>query len=116
MPLYLYVCEKCKKREEKFFTVAKYKEKILCECGNESTRTFDGQTFGIKFTNPKESKNWDDPQYRYDMLIEKAKQDRKEADEKFGKPYYPDLPDDNLPGEAFDNYIDNPEPKIVKYS
>jgi putative FmdB family regulatory protein len=82
IPIYEFVCKKCKKKYE---TLASHDPKgkypgVECEyCGSKKKEKL-LSSYGVSFTDPKESSKWDNFGYRAGFNMDKAKKERMHAE------------------------------------
>ena len=100
MPIFCFHCEKC---ELKFEELMRFKDIDTASCPkcNTSAKQIYPDTVHCAFTNPKDTSLWDNFGYRAGFNLEKAKQERRDAEAaQKGNPYS-DVNDFDVRG-AFD--------------
>ena len=84
MPIYTFHCENKKCTTKEFDELCKFTDidKVVCpDCKSKRVEKQITTSFNVAFTNPCESSKWDNFTYRAGHNLEKAKKDRRKAEE-----------------------------------
>lgn len=92
MPIYNFKCKKCKLLFDRLCKMGCYD--VVCDCGSKKVDQLMSAP-AITFSNVKESSKWDNFSYRAGTNMEKAKAERRYAEEKdhMGVNPYKDKPE-----------------------
>lgn len=84
VPFYKFECKKCSHVYEDLIPydeTGKYSSVICPQCQSNKKNQLPALC-AVKFTNPKDSSKWDSFTYRAGYLMDKAKEERREAEDK----------------------------------
>jgi putative FmdB family regulatory protein len=99
MPIYEFECKKCK---QEYSELTEYDESgkypgVKCpHCKSKRKTRIFGGIGAVIFTNPEGTDNWNKPEWKFGYKLDKAKAERRAAEEKShmgAVPYRPDNSD-----------------------
>jgi putative FmdB family regulatory protein len=81
MPIYEFECNKCNAKFDELCSSSEVENVRCSSCNSKKvTRLFSSNVY-VKFTNPKDTSKWDNFEYRAGYNMEKAKEERRQAEE-----------------------------------
>ena len=96
MPIYAFKCEDCGTEFEEMRLFKNYAAPATCSCGGCGDPLF-SMPSSIIFTDPRDTSKWDNFGYRAGFNMEKAKQERRDAEQASRQPNpYQEIQDCNL--------------------